>query len=1112
MNQDKQKMKINSLTLSMRAPVSAVVMMLSLSMISATSHAMSLNSSSANSPIANVNLQKTTIAQSLETPVSEKKMITHDVYANWRSIQGNVLSRDGKWLAYALVGQESDGELVVRNLADGKEWRSERGSNPVFSYDGKYVAFSVMPTREDLDKAKKDKVKPEDAPKISVGVMDLSTGKVEVVERVKRFAFPEEGGNWLALILEAEKEVKKDAAKEEKADYEDDNVDVNTVEDQARPTAAGAAGAAGAKKKEGGTELIVWDLVNAKKHQIKDVVDAVWNKNGSALAYSVSIKEPAKEVKKEAEKVIVKEMIKEINKEGKTEITKDVTREVVKPEAKTDTKPDYAANEGVYVFSTADASTKALLQGAGAYKQIAFDEAGQQLAFVTDREAQAKKKAALQAKAMKKGKAKDSAKDSASDEEEAISFNLYYWNTSLNAAKLLVSSETSGLNANWAASEHANIDFSKDGERLFFGTAEIAKVTPKDAPEPMKVDLWHWKDPELQPMQKVRAEREKNRSYLAVVHIKNNQFVQLANKTMPDVIVNDNAEFGLGISNLPYRQLVSWDGNYVDAYSVDLNTGKATQRIEKSRFMPSMSPSGKYIIVFDAKTYTWFSYANVDGKKSNLTEKIKVRFENTKRDTPDYKDAYGIAGWTKGDASVVLYDQFDLWEINLANQTSRNLTAGFGRKNQLELRYVNLEAAKRPSIFQLETGSSNEKKPLPNDAPWILSATHDVNQSTGYYRLDVKAGSESAPSKLIYADKLISGLMKAKDSNTIVFTQQTFTEFPDLWSADLSFNSPQKISYANPQQAQYNWGTQEMVEYTTKDGKKLRALIAKPENFDPKKKYPMMVYIYENMTDNMYRYVTPSPSQNINVTRYVSNGYIVLRPDIVYKTGYPGKSAMNTVLPAVEQTIARGYVDAKRVGIQGHSWGAYQVNYLITRTNMFRAVEAGASMANMISGYGGIRWGTGMSRAFQYEKQQSRIGGTPWDSVDKYIENSPIFKVDKVQTPYLTVHNDDDDAVPWYQAIEFFTALRRLNKEAYWFNYNGEKHGLRDRDNIKHFTVHMSEFFDHYLLNKPRPEWMEKPIPYLERGKRDVMGMFKPAQPVKSDKKEVPAERKEEMR
>ncbi len=141
---------------------------------------------------------------------------------------------------------------------------------------------------------------------------------------------------------------------------------------------------------------------------------------------------------------------------------------------------------------------------------------------------------------------------------------------------------------------------------------------------------------------------------------------------------------------------------------------------------------------------------------------------------------------------------------------------------------------------------------------------------------------------------------------------------------------------------------------------------------------------------------------------------------------------------------------------------------------MFAAVEAGASVSNMISAYGGIRWGTGMSRAFQYEKTQSRIGQPPWDAPLQFIENSPIFWVKKVQTPYLTIHNDEDDAVPWYQGIEFFSAMRRLGKEAYMFIYNGEPHGLRNRDNMKHWTVHMDEFFDHYLLGKPTPEWMDE--------------------------------------
>jgi dipeptidyl aminopeptidase/acylaminoacyl peptidase len=252
-----------------------------------------------------------------------------------------------------------------------------------------------------------------------------------------------------------------------------------------------------------------------------------------------------------------------------------------------------------------------------------------------------------------------------------------------------------------------------------------------------------------------------------------------------------------------------------------------------------------------------------------------------------------------------------------------------------------------------------------------------------------------------------------------------------------------------------------------------------------------MVYIYEELTNGLHRYVPPQPGTSINVSRYVSAGYVVLQPDIIYDEGYPGESAYKCVIPAVQQLVATGYIDPARIGIQGHSWGGYQITYLITRTDIFRAVEAGASVSDMVSAYGGIRWGSGMSRAFQYERTQSRIGAPPWIKSLQFIENSPIFWVEKVNTPYLTIANDEDDAVPWYQGIEFFSALRRLGKEAFMFNFNGEKHGLRERENQKYWTIHLDEFFDHYLLGKPRPEWMVKGVPYLERGKRDVSGYYK---------------------
>jgi dipeptidyl aminopeptidase/acylaminoacyl peptidase len=983
------------------------------------------------SPAAHAASMAAEASLSAPVPVSAKKIITHDVYANWRSIQGSVLSRDGNWAAYALVAQEADGEVVFRNLQDGREWRAARGAAPVFSADGKYAAFAIRPTRAEIEKAKKDKKKGDDLPKSGLGIIDLSTGKIENIDRVRQYAWPEEGASLLKVLMEPVEE--KKAAKKE---TEPAAAKTEDEEDQAARNAS-----ASGKKKDAGTELILIDAVSRQRHSWKDVVDATWAKNGSLLAFSVKVKTPPKEG---------------------------------------------ASGEGVFVYNTVNQQTSTVLGGSGNYKSLRFDEAGKQLAFLSNHE-EARKKIKEETPSAKK--ATESEPDGVADKDDTSVYQLFYWKAGDTEAKRIAGADTAGMPAGWGVSAYGEIGFSKDGQRLFLGTAALPKPQPKDAPEPVKVDLWHWQDPELQSMQKVNAEKDKHRNFKAVIHLDAQRFVQLATPQMPHVAVNDNPRFAMGTSDVPYKMLISWDGSYRDVYAVDLQTGQARLLTKKLRFSPSMSPAGKYIMAFDAATSQWLAWSSADGNKINLTAKVKTRFDDFEHDTPEPRSAYGSAGWTENDQSVVLYDQFDLWEINPQTLAAKNLTAGIGRKNQLQFRYINLEA-NEPADPTEEPTPVAESKTLPQTA-LLLSATNLQNRATGFYQLPLNGGE---PRKLIYGDKLFGGVIKAKNADAILYTEQSFVEFPDLWASDLNLQQAKKISTANPQQAQYNWGTQEMIEYTTTDGKKLKALLAKPENFDPSKKYPMMVYIYEKMTDNLHRHVPPAPSQNINVTRYLSNGYIVLRPDIVYETGHPGKSAMRAVPAAVQKVIGMGFVDPKRVGIQGHSWGAYQINYMITQTNMFRAAEAGAAMADMVSGYGGIRWGKGVSRAFQYETGQSRIGGTPWNKTAEYIENSPIFYIDKVQTPYLTKHNDDDDAVPWYQAIEFFTAMRRLGKEAYWFNYNGEKHGLKDRENVKHYTVHMAEFFDHFLLGKPRPEWMEKPIPYLERGKRDVTPLFKPAE------------------
>jgi dipeptidyl aminopeptidase/acylaminoacyl peptidase len=324
---------------------------------------------------------------------------------------------------------------------------------------------------------------------------------------------------------------------------------------------------------------------------------------------------------------------------------------------------------------------------------------------------------------------------------------------------------------------------------------------------------------------------------------------------------------------------------------------------------------------------------------------------------------------------------------------------------------------------------------------------------------------------------------KAKDADTLMLSATRFDAFPDIWVTAVDFKSLKKMSDGDAQRAPFNWGRAELVSYKSADGIPLKGVLIKPDNFDPQKKYPMIVYLYEKLSDTVHNFQNPGPGTSVNLSFYASNDYLIFLPDIVYKVGYPGQSALNCVLPGVQAIVDKGFVNENAIGIQGHSWGGYQIAYMVTQTNRFKAAAPGALVSNMFSAYNGIRWGTGLPRQFQYERTQSRIGGTPWDSTQKFMENSPLFYVDKVQTPILMLHNDNDDAVPWYQGIEFYLSLRRLGKEVYFFNYNGEYHGLRKRQNQKDYARRMKEFFDHFLKGAPAPEWMQKGIPYLQREK-----------------------------
>jgi dipeptidyl aminopeptidase/acylaminoacyl peptidase len=296
--------------------------------------------------------------------------------------------------------------------------------------------------------------------------------------------------------------------------------------------------------------------------------------------------------------------------------------------------------------------------------------------------------------------------------------------------------------------------------------------------------------------------------------------------------------------------------------------------------------------------------------------------------------------------------------------------------------------------------------------------------------------------------------------------------------------SSKKLSSINPQQKDYNWGTAELFNWKAYNGKDATGIVYKPENFDPKKKYPMIVYFYEKLSDGLNSYHEPAPIRSaINVPYFVSNGYIIFMPDIEYKIGHPGQSAYDYIVSGARALVKKGWVDSTNMALQGHSWGGYQAAQVATMTKLFKAVWAGASVANMTSAYGGIRWESGVSRQFQYEKSQSRIGATLWEKLPLYLENSPLFHLDKVTAPMVIMANDADGAVPWYQGIEMFTALRRLGKKVWMFNYNGEGHGLSQRQDMKDYQIRMQQFFDYMLKGEKPAKWITEGVPAVKKGK-----------------------------
>ena len=711
---------------------------------------------------------------------------------------------------------------------------------------------------------------------------------------------------------------------------------------------------------------------------------------------------------------------------------------------------DTLDNAAIYILNLASGESKLLSEGLTSYSGVTFSPQSKYLAYLaTNDSAKAKKPY----------------------------HTLFLTSIAALTAEEVASKSSAGILQNGRISADGNLKFSEDESRLFFGVSpDYVNYAYEDDTtilddERVSLDIWGWQDSEIQPMQLVKKSADEKQSYLATLDLGTKKIAQLGDPELEHVILDSKVrrDFGLAWTDSPYRRNYSWDIQIGrDLYLVDFKTGAKTLIEKDASGFPGISPGGNYVLWYDGRDSSWVAFDIQEKKKISLTKSLPVPFYEELHDSPSLPGSYGNAGWLDGDVAVLINDRFDIWKIDPKKpQDAVNLTQGLGRKENLVF---------RREVLDRDEISINPKSEL------LLSALNEVTKDAGFYTSLVDG--KNAPKQLLMTPNSYNGLLKAKNEKNILVRRSTYSQYSDLYLGDLTFKTLRKASSLNPQQANVKWGSVELISYLANDGVPLQGLLFKPENFDLTKKYPLITYFYERNSDGLHNYRAPAPSAStINIPYFVSNDYMVFVPDIKYDMGLPGPSAYNCIIPGIQAVIAKGGVDIANLAIQGQSWGGYQVAYLITQTNMFKAAGAGAPVVNMTSAYGGIRWGTGMSRMFQYEQTQSRIGGTLWEKPLYYLENSPLFYMDRVNTPVLIMHNDADGSVPWYQGIEMFMALKRLNKPAWLLQYNGEDHNLVQRKNRKDLSIRMSQFFDFYLKGAEAPLWMTEGLPAVEKGK-----------------------------
>tara|TARA_R110000737_G_scaffold122420_1_gene154357 strand:- start:23183 stop:26005 length:2823 start_codon:yes stop_codon:yes gene_type:complete len=915
---------------------------------------------------------------------SQKKILDHTVYNDWKSLKSQSVSNDGRYATYEITPHRGDGYLYLYDSKNKTIDSFFRGTDGSFSSASDFFVFKKTAGFDTLRKCELEKVDKKKWPKDSLFTVRLSDGSINSVALLKSVQISDET-NWLAYSIDSNYVEPKPAEPKKKKRFKLFKKK-KKKEEPKKPTIT-----------SDGNYVYLTQPSSETKIEFKDVKEFQFSTQGEYFLY--------------------------------------------KTQQKVDKKEEFR----LFAYDFAKKESFQIDTARTSLSKFSINENDKLLAYL------------------------------ASSDTSKVKNNTFYL-FNLKDRKNLISLDSSSvfIDSTEAVSENQSFVFTENEKYLFLGLDDLKIEEPKDSlldSEKAKLDVWHYNEMRNQPMQLLQLNKDKKKSSLHALNLMTFELIELENDSIKTSSSKSLiGDYLLGSNDDPYAVTFNWDFPFAtDHYRISLIDGKKELVKKKVHFGGNLSPKGNKYSYFDKGTQQHYLIDLETQTETCITCKsADIDWQEDGNGMPYVESPRGMLGWEKGENALFLQSEFDIWKYDITNKKLNSITNGEGKEKLIEF---SPRVWERDSVYVSAENS------------YLMAVDRKTKDEMIYQWVD--HGNHHDLIEMYRTPHAINTINKSKNDSTIIIRKSNVTDYADVFLLDDHFKKETRISNTNPQQSEYNWTTVELMDYTSYDGKKLQALVYKPEDFDTSKQYPLLVYFYELYTDRFHGHYAPKPTASIIFpTEYASAGYVVLIPDIRYEPGHPAKSAYNCIMASTDEVLKKyKNIDEKRMGLQGQSWGGYQTAQLVTMTKRYAAAMAGAPVSNMFSAYGGIRWGSGMNRQFQYERTQSRIGKTIWEAPELYVENSPLFHLPNVTTPLLIMHNDEDGAVPWYQGIELFMGMKRLNKPCWMLNYNGDDHNLMKNANRMDLSIRMRQFFDHYLQGAPAPKWLVDGIPAIDKGK-----------------------------